>query len=81
MTRTTKIITTINGVEYDADDYSNNVYDLIIQSYELVQTLPDVESISIEVQDLQGAIKSYTFNKDKSNVTVQPEGLELSLVE
>ncbi len=80
MPRTTKIINTIDGVDFDADNYSADVYDLIVQSYEIVQNLVGVNSITIEVQTTSGAAETHTFKKS-GDVTVKPEGVELNLVQ
>jgi hypothetical protein len=80
MPRKTKIINTIDGVDFDADDYSADVYDLILQSYEIAQQMPGANSITVEVQDLEGGVEVHAFTKDQAAVEIAPEGMELKIV-
>ena len=81
MPRKTSIINTIDGTDYDADNFSPDVYDLIIQSYEIVQNLPGVNAITVDVQSITGTVHSINFAKDESEVSIRPEGLALHLVQ
>ena len=78
--RLLKVINTINGVDYDMDDYNRDVYDLIIQTHELAEIIPGVNSITLEVQDEVGAVHTIKFEKDQSEVVIRPEGLEINTI-
>ena len=78
--RILKVINTIGGVAYDMDDWNREVYDLIIQTHELAEVMPGVNSITLEVQDEVGKVHTIKFEKDKESVIIKPEGMEMKIL-